>query len=125
MIHTVFSTTANNAMQWQSELLEYSWGRVKQPGELVRLVAAGPGEPLPRHRLARVVRTLAWSPHPYTRDVYPAYNKAASLLEWLVSERVVGTILLLEPDCVFRASVATEVEPGHAQATAWPGLPRK
>jgi hypothetical protein len=124
MIFTVFSTTANEAMLWQSELLEYSWGRVKQPGELVRLVAIGPHEPLPRHRFARVSGTLPWSPHPYTGDVYPPYNKAASLLEWLFVERIEGTILLVEPDCVFRAPVAQEVEPGAARATAWPSLPR-
>lgn len=90
MIFTVFSTTANAAMQWQSELLEYSWGRVKQPGELLRLVGMGPHEPLPRHRLARVTGTLCWSPHPYTGDVYPPYNNAASVLEWLFAERIEG-----------------------------------
>ena len=124
MIFTVFSTTANEAMQWQSEILEYSWGRVRQPGELVRLVGIGPHEPLPRHWLARVTGTLCWSPHPYTGDVYPPYNKAASLLEWLFVEHIEGTILLVEPDCVFRAAVAQEVGPGEARAAAWPGLPR-
>jgi hypothetical protein len=123
VIHTVFITTANDPMQWQSELLEYSWGRVRQPGELVRLVAVGSAERLPRHRLARVVGTMRWSPHPYTGDPYPAYDKPASLLEWLFTERIDGTILLVEPTCVFRAAVPTEVEPGQAQATAWPGFP--
>lgn len=125
MIYTVFSTSANPRMQWQSELLEYSWGRVEQPGELVRLVAAAPGEALPRHRLARVVETSSWWPHPYTSDPYLPYNKAASLLEWLVGESIEGTVLLLEPDCVFRGAVTTEVEPGRALATAWPELPRE
>ena len=125
MIFTVFSTTATATMQWQSELLEYSWGRVKQPGELVRLVGIRPHDALPRHRLARVIGTLSWSPHPYTSDVYPPYNKAASLLEWLFTEQIEGTILLVEPNSVFRAAVAKEVEPGDARATAWPGLPRK
>ncbi len=123
MIFTVFSTTANETLQWQSELLEYSWGRVRQPGELVRLVALGPQQPIPRHRLARATGTLCWSPHPYTGDVYPAYNKAASILEWLFTERIEGTILLVEPNCVFRAAVAQEVGPGEARATTWPGLP--
>ena len=39
MIYTVFSTTDSPYMQWQSELLEYSWKKVGQPGELIRLVA--------------------------------------------------------------------------------------
>jgi len=125
VIYTVFSTSPNPAMQWQSELLEYSWGQVKQPGELVRLVATWPGDELPRHHLARVVETSSWSPHPFTGDWYPEYNKPASLLEWLFTEGVDGTVLLLEPDCVFRSAVPTEVEPGHAVATPWSGLPRE
>jgi hypothetical protein len=122
MIYTVFSTTADAAMQWKAELLEYSWGRINQPGELVRLVAHAPQDRLPRHRLARVASTMSWSPHPYTGDSYAPYNTAAALLEWLFTERIDGTVLLVEPGCVFRAAVATEVGPGQAQGTAWRGL---
>lgn len=111
-------------MQWQAALLEYSWGHVRQPGELVRLVALGPGDQLPPDRHARVVDTLKWSPHPYTGDRYPAYNTAGALLEWQTVEHVEGTILLLEPHCVFLSKVASEVEPGGAQGTRWAGLPR-
>ncbi|RFC39874.1 MAG: Coenzyme PQQ synthesis protein D (PqqD) [Candidatus Nitrotoga sp. CP45] len=111
-------------MQWQSELLEYSWGRARQPGELVRLVAARPGEPTPCHRLARVVETLSWLPHPYTGDLYPPYHKAAALLEWLFTERIEGTIVLLESNCVFRFPVISEIKRGQPKAAAWPDLPR-
>jgi hypothetical protein len=119
MIHTVFCTNADGTMQWQAEFLEYSWGRVNQPGELVRLVARAPQERLPRHRLARVASSMSWSPHPYTGDSYAPYNTAAALLEWMFTERIDGTILLVEPNCAFRAALATEVGPGQAQATAW------
>lgn len=122
MIYTVFCTTADDAAQWRAELLEYSWGRVRQPGELVRLTAVAPGEALPRHRLARVVPTMCWSPHPYTGDTYPPYNTAAALLEWLFTERIDGTILLVRPDSVFRAAVENEVGPGQARATACEAL---
>ena len=124
MIFTVFCTTADARAQERSELCEYTWGRARQPGELVRLVAAGPGEATPRHRLARVVRTLCWSPHPYNGDSYGAYDTPASLLEWLVTERVDGTVLLLEPGSVLLAPIVREATRGIAQATAWPGLPR-
>jgi hypothetical protein len=123
MIFTVFSGAADEAAQWHAELLEYAWGRVKQPGELVRLAAVGPHQALPRHRFARVVGTLRWSPHPYTGDVYAPYDTAAALLEWLFMERIEGTVLLLDTHCLFRAAVAQEVGPGEARATAWPGLP--
>lgn len=124
MIYTVFCTSTSEEMQWQSELLEYSWGRARQPGELVRLVSSSHEDPAPAHRLARVVKTLSWSPHPYTGDLYPPYHKAAALLEWLFTERIEGTILLLEPNSVFRSPVTTEIGRGQAKATVWSDLPR-
>jgi hypothetical protein len=124
MIHTVFCTSSSDAVQWQAELLEFSWRRVRQPGELVRLVAADSGGLLPNHRLAHVVPTLRWSPHPYTGDRYAGYQQIASLLDWLLQEGVDGTVLLVEPHCVFRAPIEREVAPGHAVASAWSGLPR-
>jgi hypothetical protein len=124
VLYTVFCTAADATMQRQAELLEYSWGRVRQPGELVRLVASPPGTRAPSHRFARVVQTLAWSPHPYTGDAYPPYDTAASLLEWLFVERIEGTVLLLDPRSIFRAPVVSEAGRGRAQAMAWPGLPR-
>jgi hypothetical protein len=122
VIHTVFCAAATEVGQWQAELLEYSWRRTRQTGELVRLVAVGAGEPLPRHRHARVLGTLPWSPHPYTGDDFPAYNRAASVLEWLFRERIDGTVLLLDPDCILRAPVQMEMRPGQALATPWPEL---
>jgi hypothetical protein len=122
MIHSVFSTTADAASQWQSELLEYSWRRIKQPGELVRLVAVDSSAALPCHRKARVLATLSWSPHPYIDDRFPPYNRAGSILEWLFRERVDGTVLLVDPDCVFRAPIEVELAPGQALATPWPQL---
>lgn len=126
MIYTVYSPAAHteNAMQWQAELLGYSWGRARQPGELVHLVAERPGAPIPSHPLARVFETQSWSPHPYTGDLYPPYQKAAALLEWLFVENVEGTVLLLDPTCAFRAPVSEEVKPGQAKGTAWSELPR-
>ncbi len=124
MIYTAFSSSGNENTRWQAELLEYSWGRARQPGELVHLVDERPAHRAPRHRLARVVETQRWSPHPYTGDLYPPYQKAAALLEWLFVEQVEGTVLLLESTSVFRAPVADEVKPGQARATAWPELPR-
>jgi hypothetical protein len=74
--------------------------------------------------MARVLETQRWSPHPYTGDLYPPYQKAAALLEWLFAERIEGTVLVLESTSVFRATVPEEVRPGQARATAWPDRPR-
>ena len=108
-------------MQWQSDLLEYSWKRVDQPGELIRLVATD-SDTLPTHRYARAVRTPSARVHPLTGDDYPPYNKPASVLEWLRTDQPSGTVLLLDPDCVFRAPIDREVSEGHPVAQRWVGL---
>ena len=108
-------------MQWQSELLEYSWKRVDQPGELIRLVATD-SDTLPTHGYARAVRTPSARVHPLTGDDYAPYNKPASLLEWLRTDQPHGTVLLVDPDCVFRAPIDREVSEGHPVAQRWVGL---
>ena len=122
MFYTVFSTTDTPNMQWQSELLEYSWKKAGQQGALVRLVATDHPERLPQHRFARSVATTPREVNPETGDNYVPYNKPASLLEWLYAERPHGTVLLVDPDCVFRAPVNRNVAPGFPESQAWIGL---
>ena len=98
MFYTVFSTNDNPRMQWQSELLEYSWKRVGQEGALIRLVATDRPHKLPAHKYASCVATRLWDTHPETGDTYPIYNKPASLLEWVFRDKPEGTVLLLDPD---------------------------
>ena len=119
MFYTVFSTDTNPAMQWQSELLEYSWKRVGQEGKLTRLVATGTPYNLPPSKYAHCVATRPWTVHPETGDNYPAYNKPASLLEWLFRDRPEGTVLLLDPDCVFTKPVALRAAAGAPVAQRW------
>lgn len=119
MFYTVFSTNDNPYMQWQSDLLEYSWKRVGQEGELIRLVATDKPQNLPTQKHARCVATQLWDVHPETGDAYPIYNKPASLLEWVFRERPEGTVLLLDPDCIFRKPVERRVAPGFPASQAW------
>ncbi len=123
MFYTVFSTNDNPYMQWQSELLEYSWKRVGQEGVLVRLVATERPDALPTHRHARCIATRPWDNHPESGDAYPVYNKPASLLEWVFRHRPEGTVLLLDPDCVFRKPVTRKVVPGAPASQSWIDLP--
>ncbi len=122
MIYTVFSTTDTPYQQWQSELLAYSWKRVGQPGELVRLVATHDPDAVKPLRHGRTVATQPWQVHPLSGDYFPPYNKPASLLEWLYTERPKGTILLIDPDCVFRAPVRQEVAEGRPAGQEWVDL---
>jgi hypothetical protein len=119
MFYTVFSTDSSPAMQWQSELLEYSWKRVGQEGTLIRLDATDTPRNLPQHKYAHRVATRPWSPHPETGDHYPIYNKPASLLEWVYRDRPEGTVLLLDPDCVFTKPVTRRVATGAPVAQKW------
>jgi hypothetical protein len=121
LIYTVFSTTDSPSQQWQSELLEYSWNRVRQPGELIRLVATDEST-LPAHRYARTIATPSWQIHPTTRDDYAPYNKPAGLLHWLRTERPEGTVLLVDPDCVLLEPICREVAEGFPVAQKWIGL---
>lgn len=122
MFYTVFSTNDNPKMQWQSDLLEHSWKRVGQEGALIRLVATNTPENLPSQKYAHCVSTTLWDVHPDTGDAYPIYNKPASLLEWVFREKPEGTVLFLDPDCVFRKAVTRRVAPGFPAAQAWVDL---
>lgn len=120
----IFAAFCPGEAAWRAQLLGYSWSRAHQPGELVQLCAEGEPVPPSSHLLARVVEAQRWSPHPYTGDSYPPYQTAAALLEWLFIERIEGTVLVLEPTCVFLAPLSDEVRPGQARGTPWAELPR-
>jgi hypothetical protein len=112
-------------MQWQSELLEYSWKRVEQEGVLVRLVATHDPANMPVHTHAHCFATQSWDHDPDTGDFYPILNKPASLLEWVFREQPEGTVLLLDPDCVFREPVRRRVAPKSPAAQAWIKSPNR
>lgn len=116
MIYTVICTDASDSINWQSELLEYSWARVQQPGEMVRLVCAPPDAELPRHQHARVIPIA--EPSDRTGG-YLAFERLFSLRDWLEQERPSGSVLILDPDCVFRTAIPTRVEPGAPVAQHW------
>ena len=124
MIYTVFVTGNSRQDQWQAELLEYSWQKVRQAGELVRLVACGTGQALPMHALARVVRTRSWNPHPYLADHYAAYNTPAALLEWILHERIDASLLLLDSHNVLFHALNEEVACDQAMGNEWGDMPR-
>jgi coenzyme PQQ synthesis protein D (PqqD) len=121
VIYTVFSTTDSPFQQWQSELLEYSWREAEQPGELIRFVATD-GNRLPAHRHARTIATPPSQVHPDTGDDYAPYNKPAALLHWLRTEQPEGTVLLVDPDCVFQSAIRREVAEGAPVSQRWIGL---
>lgn len=119
MIYSVICTDTSANIHWQSQLLEYSWSKVNQPGVLVRLVSCRDDEELPTHRHARVIRTRPTNIHPETGDHYIPYNRLFSFRQWLDEHQPQGTVLILDPDCVFRRPLHIEVAPGNPIGQHW------
>ncbi len=119
MIYTVVCTDFNDYANWQCELLEYSWSRVKQPGKLVRLVSCEADAVLPIHRHAEVVRTRPTNTHPESGDFYPPYNRIHSLNQWLEENNINGTVLIVDCDVIFRSPLKTKVREGFPVAQHW------
>jgi hypothetical protein len=121
-IYSVSCTDASNYTDWQCELLEYSWKQVGQTGELVRLVSRENDHPFPEHRYTKVISTRYTNIHPDTGDRYAPYNRLFSFQQWLDAGDQNGTVLILDPDCVFRKRVTTRVRPGAPIAQRWRGF---
>jgi prolyl 4-hydroxylase len=119
MIYTVVCTDINDYVNWQFELLEYSWSRIHQPGKLVRLVACEDNEQLPVHKHAEVFRTRPTNVHPESGDVYVCYNRLYSLKQWLDEEDIQGTVLIVDADVVFRAPLKALRERGNPLGQHW------
>ncbi len=116
LIYTLVCTNTDPFIHWQCELLEYTWKRAEQPGQLVRLVTAEPDQPLPRHRHAQVLRV---PPQP-DRDLgYVAFQRLLAMEHWLQQERPEGTVLIIDPDVVFRRAIPDEAQPGAPRAQHW------
>ena len=134
MIYSVVCTDTSPFVNWQCELLEYSWKRAAQPGQLLRLVTAPADVPLPRHEHAVVTRV----PHePALYHGYKCLERLYAFQHWLRHERPEGTVLIIDPDVVFLRPISAEVPPGapraqqwieyqppspHTQAVTWPAL---
>src|SRR5689334_11577333 len=99
MIYSVVCTDLTAYIGWQCDLLEYTWKRAAQPGKLLRLVTCGVGNPLPRHRYATVLRV---DRRPELDRGYKPFERLFALEQWLSREQPQGTVLVIDPDVVFR-----------------------
>lgn len=121
-IYSVVCTDTSSYAHWQCELLEYSWKQVAQPGELIRLVSCRENDPFPSHRYCKTIPTNYTNEHPVTGDRYVPYNRLYSFREWLANKPTSGTVLILDPDCVFRDSLPLTVSPGRPIGQRWRGF---
>jgi hypothetical protein len=119
MIYTVICTDVSDYINWQCELLEHTWKRAEQPGELIRLITCPSGTTLPQHDHARVIHIA--EPSDRTGGYLP-FERLFALQDWLQSEQPDGSVLVIDPDCVFRRAIVDEVEPGAPLAQHWRDL---
>ncbi|MDX2476061.1 MAG: hypothetical protein QNL05_01710, partial [Gammaproteobacteria bacterium] len=77
---------------------------------------------LPQHNYTKVISTRFTNTHPETGDHYIPYNRLFSFQEWLDTGEQNGTVLILDPDCVFRKKVSSRVIPGAPIAQHWRGF---
>ncbi len=116
MIYTVVCTDLNESVDWQCRLLEYTWKRAGQPGTLLRLVSCPEGADLPRHPHAEVRRV---EPATHRTMGYRAFERLFALEQWLRADRPHGTVLVLDPDCVFLHPICDLVAPGTPRGQHW------
>jgi hypothetical protein len=117
-MHTVVSIATEPVAyhDWQARILALSHARVGQPGPLTCLVATTDAAPcIPG---AGVLAHAPGDPDPETGDRYPMYNRLAGLAAWLATTPPAEeTICILDPDCLFRASLGDcAVQRGHPVA---------
>ena len=67
----------------------------------------------------QVIRTEPTSIHPESGDQYLPYNRLFSFQQWLSEHQPDGTVLILDPDCVFRKPLNIEVTDGNPIGQDW------
>ncbi len=110
-ICTIVSIEYSKYLYWQSEVLWNSFKESKQDGDFICLIATNNKERI--HKIT--------SPYYLTKnykninnDKYCAYNKPASIIEFIESRKITSeNVLIIDPDCFFVSPVQDRVEKGE------------
>jgi hypothetical protein len=120
--YSVVCTDVNAYVDWQCAFQEHTWNEVGQSGELLRLITCPPSQQLPPSRHGHVIRIAEKSDR---TGGYIAFERLFALQDWIKRDQPEGSVLILDPDCIFRAPVAEGAEPGKPRATLWLELPEQ
>lgn len=96
-VHVVYSAEDSEYMEWQARF-DYFWFEKVgwKNAKLTRLLAASE----PPKELA--VPTHVAPPYNWTTDVYKAYNKPLSIMDWFAKAKPSDEIVIVvDPDCMF------------------------
>lgn len=128
----LYSTSNTHYQSWQCDLLEYSYLKSGQKGELICLCSEGENNELPERTsdIAKVIQLPSYMKNPKTGDFWGIANKLGSLDAWIGEQKEEGSVLFLDPDMVFIQTVDTKipmgkVEEGKVFGQRWidPGIP--
>lgn len=126
--YIIYSISNSPYQEWQADLLDYSFKKVKQPGTLIRLCsedAKFPKRETPISRAGITISTPNYSSLTPEID-WPIMNKIGSL-SYLFKEnyfRDEDTLIFLDPDMIFIKAWDPEVDRGTACGQKWKGYGR-
>jgi hypothetical protein len=144
--YTIYCISNSPYQEWQADLLDYTFAKVKQPGRLIRVCAEDvqfPGREQNESRVGETVFTPNYSKinWPYVRVAgrhikvfwsrrkieWPVMNKPGSL-KCLFENRDFGDddkLIFLDPDMVFAKPWNPKVEQGKVHGQMWIGYGRR
>ncbi len=112
-LHTAVPTECGSYFVWQSIGMVYSHKKIKQPGQLTRIVSCTPEEWADMSTESReIVQTHVapnYAVHPRTGDRYPAYNKPMAVIDWLAKTDVKEDyVLIIDADMIMRRPIVPD-----------------
>ncbi|MCP4397979.1 MAG: hypothetical protein GY801_11875 [bacterium] len=123
--YIIYSISNSPYQEWQADLLDYSFTKVKQPGTLIRLCsedAKYPKRKIPLSKAGLTICTPNFSRLTPETD-WPVMNKPGSL-KVLFKKKIFhdeDTLIFLDPDMIFVKIWAPEVKMGSAYGQKWKG----
>ncbi len=123
--YIIYSISNSPYQEWQADLLDYSFIKVKQPGTLIRICsedAKYPNRKPPLSKAGLTVNTPNFSKLTSNID-WPVMNKPGSL-DYLFKNHSFNdedTLLFLDPDMIFIKIWDPEVQMGSVYGQMWKG----
>lgn len=123
--YVVYSTSNSFYQDWQCELLDYTYHKVKQPGRLIRLCSTDdnhPEKPFKNSKYAEVIQMGSWMTNEKTGDFWGIANKLNSTKQWLDTYpnlKDEEAVLFLDPDMVFIKPVRYNIKPSQVIGQRW------
>jgi hypothetical protein len=123
--YIIYSISNSPYQEWQADLLDYSFKKVKQPGTLIRLCSEDskyPKRKIPISKEGLTIFTPNFSRLASEID-WPVMNKAGSL-KFLFKKNIFrdeDTLIFLDPDMIFVKIWDPQVKNGIAYGQKWKG----